>query len=319
MTNKLLLPCIFILLQACSPHPDGADIKTAGSEGLSAASHPPVPLAVAVENLTYTGINDTTVTLTDGRWEGYSPVTDGGSPSAVGLIEDFMLAGDLDGDGFDELVVFLRDNPDGSAGRVYIAVAGLRNGDNRILGTALVGDRVQLRSGAVIAGKIELDVIQQAPGDAACCPTQLTRRFWILDTDGLKESQAGIIGTLSVQSLAGEEWILTRLERDKPLSAGPGITLFFHGRRLSGNSACNSYFASAKEGDMPGDLTVSRIGSTRMACPPTDMEAESRYLSALGGVTGYSFQHGKLALSWQRDGDINTMLFSPRASHAAIR
>jgi heat shock protein HslJ len=49
-----------------------------------------------------------------------------------------------------------------------------------------------------------------------------------------------------------------------------------------------------------------------MACPPAAMELEDRYLQALRSVTGFSFLNGKLALTWQQDGDVNRLLFIPK-------
>jgi heat shock protein HslJ len=247
----------------------------------------------------------------DGRWEGEPFAADGASRPAVGIIDDFVLAGDLDGDGTDEVVVFLWDTSGGSGTRIYIAVTGSRDGQHRNLATALVGDRVQMRSGHIDNGQIGLDVVQQGPDDAACCPSQLARRYWRLDADGLTESQAEITDTLSTAELAGSEWILASLDLHKPLPAGPQVTLVFTGGRISGSSGCNRYFASVSDGDMPGDLALSRLGSTRMACPSADMELENSYLSALGSVTTFGFFYGRLAFSWQHEGVVQTMLFLP--------
>jgi heat shock protein HslJ len=49
------------------------------------------------------------------------------------------------------------------------------------------------------------------------------------------------------------------------------------------------YFADVTGGEMPGDIAVSSIGSTRMACPSALMNFENSYLSALGNVTKYGF------------------------------
>ena len=311
MTGKLLLSGIvtlFVLL-ACSPQTSNS-VAPANPAKSSVGTQVLIPLTDAVANMTYSGIYDDDVTLTDGRWEGEPVVAGGASRPAVGLIDDFMLTGDLDGDGTDEVVVFLWESSGGSGTYIHIAVAGLRDGQNLNLATAPVGDRVQLRSGDISDGQIELDVVQQGPGDAACCPSQLARRYWRLETAGLTESQADIAGKLSIEKLAGDEWVLANLERNEPLPAGPRVTLVFTGGRISGSSSCNRYFASVSEGDMPGDLTVTRVGSTRMACPPADMELENSYLSALESVTKYGFYLGKLALSWQQDGHVRTMLFS---------
>jgi heat shock protein HslJ len=307
MTGKLLLSGIFTLsvLLACSPQTSNSVAPEKPAE-----SPAPIPLTDAVTNMTYSGIYDEDVTLADGRWEGETFVADGASRPAVGIIDDFMLTGDLDGDGTDEVIVFLWESSGGSGTYIYIAVAGSRDGQNINLATARVGDRVQLRSGEIKNGQIELDVVQQGPGDAACCPSQLTRRYWRLEAGGLTESQADITGKLSIEKLVGAEWVLANLDINKPLPTGPRVTLIFNGGRISGSSGCNRYFASVSEGDIPGDLMVTRVGSTRMACPAADMELENSYLSALESVTKFGFYLGKLALSWQQDGHVQTMLFS---------
>jgi len=64
---------------------------------------------------------------------------------------------------------------------------GRRNGSLLNLGTSLIGDRVQVRSMRLAEGRIELDVVQQGPEDAACCPTQKATRTWELRPDGLAE------------------------------------------------------------------------------------------------------------------------------------
>ena len=312
MTGKLLLLGIVTLsaLLACSPQTSNS-VAPANPAKSSVGAQVLIPLTDAVTNMTYSGIYDDDVTLTEGRWEGEPFVADGASRPSVGIIDDFMLTGDLDGDGTDEVVVFLWESSGGSGTYIYIAVAGSRDGQNLNLATAPVGDRVQLRSGDINDGQIELGVVQQGPGDAACCPSQLARRYWRLEeAAGLTESQANITGKLSIEKLAGAEWVLANLDINKPLPAGPRVTLVFTGGRISGSSSCNRYFASVSEGDIPGDLTVSRVGSTRMACPPADMELEDSYLSALGNVTKFGFYLGKLALSWQQDGHVQTMLFS---------
>ena len=312
-TRRLLLPGIFIItaLMACSSPISDSDRAAARRTHTSATVPAPVPLTSAVANMSYSGIYDETVTLTDGRWEGVPFVEGGASRPAVGLVDNFTLSGDLDGDGVDEVVIFLWENSGGSGTYEYISAVGSNMGDNINPGTALVGDRVQIRRGRIHNARVELDVVQQGSDDAACCPSQLARRSWKLEAGGLQEDQAEITGTLSISELAGEEWVLTDLKRDKVLPAGSGTTLKFDDGSISGNSACNDYFASVQVGEMPGDLSVSGTGSTRMACPPALMYFENAYLTALGNVTKFGFLNGQLALTWQHDGVVNTMLFKP--------
>jgi heat shock protein HslJ len=282
-----------------------------GALATTPAGAAPTPEQLA--NMAYTGIYEKAITLSNGRWEGDPFVTGGASRPAVGLVDDFILTRDLNADGNDEAVVLLWESTGGSGTYTYIAVTGLRGDKPYNLDTALIGERVQVRAGRITGNRIELDVVQQGPSDAACCPSQKSTRSWTLDASGLHVNASKITGTLSLADLAGTEWVLSRLDANEPLATQPEITLVFDGDRISGKSACNSYFAGVKEtGELPGNLHVSNIGGTRMACPEEVMALENRYLEALGKVTRFSFMAGKLALTWQKDGANGTLLFVPR-------
>ncbi len=279
---------------------------------------PPTPEQLA--NIAYTGIFEHAITLTNGHWVGEPFVAGGSSRPAVGLVDDFILTGDLNADGNDEAVVLLWESTGGSGTYSYIAVTGLRDDKPYTLDTALIGERVQVRAGRIVGNRIELYVVQQGPSDAACCPSQKATRSWVLDASGLHVNASRITGTLSLADLAGTEWVLNRLDVNGPLAAQPEITLVFDGDRISGKSACNRYFASVKEGsELPGDLRISGIGGTRMACQEEIMDLENRYLEALGSVTHYSFLAGKLALTWRKDDESGTLLFVPREPQQPMR
>ncbi len=270
------------------------------------------PTIDELANARYEGIYDEPVALKDGRWEGEPFVPGAASRPAVGLVQDFRLTGDLDGDGSDESVVLLWESSGGSGTYNYIAVVGRRGREIINLGTALVGDRVQIRAARIAEDKIELEVVQAGPGDAACCPSQKATRTWVLAQSELKEEAPILTGTLSLGDLAGREWVLTHLSRDEPAPAEPEITLAFEGDRVSGTSGCNRFFSNVRDGDMPGEVTIGPVGGTRMACPEDVMNLENRYLEALAGVESYSFLAGRLALTARVKDSFLTMLFTPR-------
>jgi heat shock protein HslJ len=270
------------------------------------------PSAEQLANLTYTGIFEQPITLRNGRWEGQPFVAGGASRPAVGLVEDFILTGDVDGDGTDEAVVLLWESSGGSGTFDYIAVVGTRNGVPYNLGSALIGERVQVRTGRIIGNRIELDVVEAGPDDSACCPGQKATRSWSVDATGVHVNATKIKGRQSLADLDDTTWVLNRFNGEPPLAAQPEITLAFDGGRISGSSGCNRYFAGVQEtGELPGDLKVSAIGGTRMACPEKIMALEHRYLEALENVTRYSFVAGKLALTWRKDDKLGTLLFVP--------
>jgi heat shock protein HslJ len=245
----------------------------------------------------------------EGRWEGKPYVEGGASRPSAGLVEDFALAGDLNGDGSNEAVVLLWRSGGGSGAFSYLAVMGRSDGEVKNLATAEIGDRVKLRSGRIDDGLIILDVLQQGKGDAACCPMQLATRTWSMVGGQLVEGDMEITGTLSLDTLAGTEWMLAELNRNEPIQEGAEVSLVFGEGKVSGKSACNRYSAGVEQGEAPGDLMIGPAMGTRMACPGKLMELERKYLDALSHVTGFSFLAGKLVLTWEKDGNWSVLIF----------
>jgi len=295
---------ILFLLMACSPQ-NSNDAAPSGSRPVSAPLTT-TPDMTDLANMAYTGIHDDVVTLSGGRWEGEPYEAGAASRPVVGLVEDFYLSGDLDGEPPDEAVAMLWETAGGSGVNSYVAVVGLRDGAPVNIGMALVGDRVQLRAGRIRDRRIELDVLQQGPNDAACCPTETVTRVYAMGSDGLDEGESLNRGTLSLADLEGQEWLLV----GKAVPEGMDVTLVITQGRVAGQSACNRYFGSITAGDRPGEIALGQVGSTRMACPPAVMELEQRFLSSLSSVTGYGYLNGKLAMTWQQDGAPKMLLFT---------
>jgi len=130
--------------------------------------------------------------------------------------------------------------------------------------------------------------------------------------DQLTEGDAMMTGKLSLATLAGTEWLLTHFNRNEPIQKGAEVTLAFADDTITGKSACNRYSAGVEQGEAPGELKIGLAMGTRMACPGELMDLESKYLDALSRVTGFSFLAGKLVLTWEKDGDWLTMVFTPR-------
>jgi heat shock protein HslJ len=265
---------------------------------------------------TYEGIFDQAVTLIDGRWEGKPFVEGGASRPTAGLIDHFILTDDLDEDGLDEAVALLWESSGGSGTRLYLAVMGRRDETVENIGTFLVGDRVQIRSGAIEDGRITLDIVRAGPEDAACCPTEKAKVTWAMGEDGLSQIADETTGTISLADLSGRTWVLLELGRDQPLLEDVEITMLFQDDRVSGSSGCNNYFAGVMAPN-PGELEFNGMGATRMACPEPVMDLERRYLSALAGATGYTFLAGRLVLSCDTD-DGSVALIYERRGHRSV-
>ena len=251
-------------------------------------------------NAIYKGIENSPVKLTDGRWEGKPYVEGGASRPAAGLVEDFILSDDLNGDGRSESVVLLWQNSGGTGTFGHLAVMVEVDGEWVNLATAPVGDRVQIRSGEISGESIQLDVVQQGEADAGCCPTQLATRSWRLVESGLIEDETIVTGTLSLSVLEGTGWALE----------DAAATLLFNDGTVSGNSGCNRYSAGIEYGPAPGEISIGPAMGTRMACPEEQMAAEHKFLDSLSRVNTFRFLAGKLALTGERESETFTLKFN---------
>jgi heat shock protein HslJ len=316
-----ILPVVAALtLMGCGPQGSDRDAQSraevpvaerpAAAPMADAMADPPTPSWQEAANATYRGVFDEAIVLKDGQWQGAPYVEGGASAPRAGLAGDFLLHGDVDGDGAEEAVVLLWSSSGGSGTFDYVAVLD-RDVNGAVTPVAItpLGDRVKVRSASIEDGRIAFDVVQAGPGDAACCPGQKMRRTFVLEGEKMREASTEDQGRLSLADLEGE-WKLLRFGPDEALPADVEITLEFQDGAIAGKAACNRYTAGVVPGDMPGTLSLSGpMAMTRMMCPPPFMEWEQRYTMALEGLQQFSFVAGRLVLSWRGDDDAGTLTF----------
>jgi heat shock protein HslJ len=162
----------------------------------------------------------------------------------------------------------------------------------------LVGDRVQVRSLAVRGREIVLEVLRAGPGDAACCPGELATLAWRVERRRLVPSATTAAATrLTPAALEGPRWTLTHWAPGEAANPPRPIEIQVEGGRISGHAGCNRFFSNlSAEGDTPGAIRLSAPGATRMACEPEVMQAENRFLEALGASNRFGFRTGRLVL-----------------------
>ncbi|HEY7365168.1 MAG TPA: META domain-containing protein [Methylomirabilota bacterium] len=95
-------------------------------------------------------------------------------------------------------------------------------------------------------------------------------------------------------SLMGTSWRAEEIDGRAVLERVESSLTFDSAQRIVGQAACNRYFGALELGE--GRIRLKPAGTTRMACPPTVMEQESRFLAALGAATGFRREGGKLLL-----------------------
>jgi heat shock protein HslJ len=278
----------------------------------SASASLPAPSWQEAANASYAGALGAPVVLVDGLWQGEPYAEGGASAPRAGLVRDFLLSGDLDGDGAEESAVLIWTSSGGSGTYDYLFVLD-RDAAGAVSARAgaPLGDRVKLRAASIVDGRVVLETVQAGPSDAACCPGQKMRRAYALAGDVMTEFSTEDQGRLSLADVRGD-WALTHFAYEEKVPDGIAITLQVEDDRIAGAAGCNRYSGALKEGDAPGDVTLEGpMAVTRMMCPPPLMEAEQRYLQALQGLVNYSFLAGKLALTW-RDGErMGALLFAP--------
>jgi heat shock protein HslJ len=143
------------------------------------------------------------------------------------------------------------------------------------------------------------------------------RKMLLIQVFMIIQEKTLLKGKLSLADLEGVEWVLFSIKGEEALPDKPKVTLCFDGEKIVGKGACNSYFADIREsGDIAGGISISHIGSTKMACTEEAMNLERRYFEALEGVGKFSFQGGKLALDWHKGETVSVMLFVSRKFQA---
>jgi len=173
----------------------------------------------ALKNATYPSQLEegSTITLTNGRYEG-EPFVEGGASRPVVILVEPVAFGDLDGDGVEDAAVILAANAGGSG--TFISLEAVRNegGEPVHLANYLLGDRVQIESLATVSpvgsnhrvegGQILLEMITHGPSDPMCCPTQQVVQTYALRGDELVQTSTQNISTdpATAPDIVGTVW-----------------------------------------------------------------------------------------------------------------
>ena len=104
---------------------------------------------------------------------------------------------------------------------------------------------------------------------------------------GLLMAGSIIWPAMAADILAGSEWGPGQAERQ--------FIRFENDGKVAGNGGCNRLFGSY-EISGTNSILIGPLASTRMACPPTIMEKETAFISALENVRKFKRETGKLIL-----------------------
>ena len=265
----------------------------------------------------YNGIEDigTPIKLQHGLWAG-EPYQPGGSvmPQVI-FIDDIKAEGSLTESNEKMAVVLLNYSPGGIGQYLYIAVVDKESGHLKNIATQFVGDRFRVKDLKIMNKKIILDVIQPSKNDSACCPGDVVQHVWHLDSNNqlIEEPSTRKIVRLTPNILSNTEWKLESWRYGDPVSAENDIRLRYINGHFTGSVACNNYTVTVKSEPRPGFINVLKqhASVTEKQCNnPFAAEQQQRYLEQLVGVSQFTYFAGKLALSYQVNGQLGVMIFS---------
>lgn len=112
--------------------------------------------------------------------------------------------------------------------------------------------------------------------------------------------------------LLGTRWRLAEFNVGEAVPEEIEITAEFRQGGIAGRSACNRYTGPVAMDLAAGTIGFGALVSTKMACPPLQMESETRYLGALERAGGVSLEPGRLIIrSEDEAGATSTLLFVP--------
>ena len=264
----------------------------------------------ALRNATYSGIYDTPVTLTDGQLKQVIE----GQPFTLQYVDNQELHGDLDGDGVQDVVVFLVERGGGSGAFTYVAAQLNRGGKPIDAGAVRIEDRIGVKSAAVKDGQVVMEIITQGPGDVACCSSHKSPKTYSLENGKLVEvaGKDQALKRISAADLNGTSWTLLELTEGQPAPSDPQVTISFGEDRISGFGGCNNFTSRFSLGDvMPLVMTTSSVTATGKACPGPILGQETAYFTALQNVSHWGYVYGRLALYYKDDsGKLNRLLFA---------
>lgn len=130
-----------------------------------------------------------------------------GSYSRTDSLDDFVMTrlertslGDLNNDGQADAAVILSSNYGGSGDFVELAAVINQNGLPKHVASALLGDRVEIKSLAIHQGIISVDMLTHGPQDAMANPTQPRRKRFKLAEGKLVSPSPGASGQIQKPS-----------------------------------------------------------------------------------------------------------------------
>jgi hypothetical protein len=127
------------------------------------------------------------IKLVDGVYD-YDCGLPGGQKCQVKIYnEDMIILGDLNEDGKKEAAVVLSDWGGGTGNFRSLHILAKNGAAIQDVANVYLGDRVVVRLLKIEAGKINLNLLVQGPGDGMCCPSKEESKTYYLSGNSLRQ------------------------------------------------------------------------------------------------------------------------------------
>ena len=216
----------------------------------------------ALANMTYNDIAvfDEPVTLSDGEYEG-EPAVAGAATRPVVTLTDWMAVGKLNGT--PSAATILVSNGGGSGSFYDLAIVQEVDGEPTNVATTLLGDRVVIEALDIEENQVIVQMVEQGPGDAACCPTQRVLNAYQLEDGALTQTTSAVVGYVEETSAAptGDAATPTPTPAEEAPAATPTAT-------PTEEPAAEATPAPAEETSAADELTPATVASDAVTLDP---------------------------------------------------
>jgi heat shock protein HslJ len=232
-----------------------------------------------------------------------TPATEAASPSAASAADlagtTWLLESYTAADG-----ATVAATQDGDAGSLTFGTDGTFSGStgcNRIAGAfTQEGSSLTLQPGPMTLKACTGEVATQEAAVVAALPAVAS--FTAASSLVLLDSGGATLLTYApgLTELAGSSWQATGINNGTDAVVAQAgteqVTATFNADgTVNGSGGCNNYNATYATPE-PGEITISAIASTKMACPDPAMQIEQQYFTALGKATTYQIDGNTLTL-----------------------
>jgi len=195
----------------------------------------------------------------------------------------------------------------GGTGIFYdLAVMVNRGGRAMNLAVTNLGDRIRIKSLAIVNDEIVVDMVSHGPGDPMCCPTgNVVAHYSLVGTALIRKTTAPFAQVDTASPLAGETWKWRELRLDDGQRIGIDEPDLYTLRFVSDSgfilrADCNRGGGTYTREENRLGLQVTRV--TRAACRPGSLSDD--YLRHLSEVYGFRTEGAFLYLLLRLDAGV---------------